>query len=77
RRKLPNAPRPYRVPGYPFVPVLFALVMGWILVNAFITSPIESAATLALILIGLPLYPLFHGRSTPSKTPPPAPEPSH
>ena len=76
RRKLPNAPRPYRVRGYPFVPILFVLVMCWIVINAFMTSPVESVATLVLILIGLPLYPLFHGKSTPSKSPPPAPEPS-
>jgi basic amino acid/polyamine antiporter, APA family len=63
RRKLPNAPRPYRVLGYPFVPIVFVLVMCWIVINAFMTSPVESGATLALILIGLPLYPLFHGKS--------------
>jgi hypothetical protein len=45
-------------------------------VNAFMTSPVESVATLVLILIGLPLYPLFHGKSRPAKSPPPAPEPS-
>jgi APA family basic amino acid/polyamine antiporter len=76
RRKLPNAPRPYRVRGYPFVPILFVLVMCWIVINAFMTSPVESVATLVLILIGLPLYPLFHGKSTPAKSPPPATEPS-
>jgi APA family basic amino acid/polyamine antiporter len=76
RRKLPDAPRPYRVRGYPFVPILFVLVMCWIVINAFMTSPVESVATLVLILIGLPLYPLFHGKSTPTKSPPPAPEPS-
>jgi APA family basic amino acid/polyamine antiporter len=75
RRKLPDAPRPYRVLGYPFVPIIFVLVMCWIVINAFITSPIESVATLVLILIGLPLYPLFHGKSNRSKTSP-APEPS-
>jgi basic amino acid/polyamine antiporter, APA family len=64
RRKLPDAPRPYRVRGYPYVPLVFVLVMGAIVVNAFITSPIESVATLVLILIGLPLYPLFHGRGS-------------
>jgi APA family basic amino acid/polyamine antiporter len=63
RRKLPDAPRPYRVWGYPFVPVAFALVMCWIVANAFITSPIESFATLVLILLGLPVYPLFHGKA--------------
>lgn len=62
RRKMPDAPRPYRVRGYPFVPLAFVLVMAWIVVNAFITSPKESVATLVLILIGLPLYPLFHKR---------------
>ncbi len=62
RRRLPNAPRPYRVWGYPFVPLVFALVMGWIVVNAFMTSPAESTATLLLILLGLPLYPLFRSR---------------
>lgn len=75
RRKLPNAPRPYRVLGYPFVPIVFVLVMCWIVVNAFITSPIESTATLALILVGLPLYPLFHGKSNRGKTASTAPEP--
>jgi len=75
RRKLPDAPRPYRVIGYPFVPIVFVLMMCWIVVNAFITSPVESAATLALILIGLPLYPLFHGKSSRSKASAP-PEPS-
>jgi basic amino acid/polyamine antiporter, APA family len=64
RRKLPDAPRPYRVRGYPYVPLVFVLVMAGIVVNAFITSPIESVATLVLILIGLPLYPLFHGKGS-------------
>ncbi len=50
--------------------------MCWIVINAFMTSPVESVATLVLILIGLPLYPLFHGKSTPAKSPPPATEPS-
>jgi hypothetical protein len=50
--------------------------MCWIVVNAFMTSPVESGATLVLILIGLPLYPLFHGKGTHAKSPPPAPEPS-
>jgi basic amino acid/polyamine antiporter, APA family len=62
RRKLPDAPRPYRVLGYPFVPLIFVLVMCWIVVNAFITSPVESVATLGLILLGVPVYPLFHGK---------------
>ena len=62
RRRLPLAPRPYRVPGYPLVPLLFALVMVWIVVSALASAPRESIATIVLILLGLPLYPLFRRR---------------
>ena len=62
RRKLPNEPRPFRVPGYPLVPLVFALVMVWIVASALITAPKESIATLVLIALGLPLYPLFRRR---------------
>lgn len=62
RRRLPLAPSPFRVPGYPLVPLLFALVMVWIVVSALLTVPKESIATLVLILLGLPLYPLFRRR---------------
>ncbi len=55
RRKLATAPRPYRLPGYP-------LVMVWIVVSALMRNPKESIATVLLILLGLPLYPLFRGR---------------
>jgi APA family basic amino acid/polyamine antiporter len=63
RRKLPDAPRPYRAWGYPFVPLAFVLVMAWIVVDALITRPAESAATIVLILLGLPAYPLFRRQS--------------
>jgi basic amino acid/polyamine antiporter, APA family len=62
RRRQPAAPRPYRVPLYPWVPLLFALSMAWIVVSAVVTTPVESIATVVLILLGLPLYPLFRGR---------------
>ena len=70
RRKLPSAPRPFRVPGYPVVPLLFALVMVWIVISALLTATAECVATLVLILIGLPLYPLFRRRRlTPTRAP--------
>jgi APA family basic amino acid/polyamine antiporter len=74
RHKRPGEPRPYRVPGYPLVPLLFALVMAWIVVSALRSAPRESIATLVLILLGLPLYPLFRQRRPlPPVTSTPAP----
>jgi basic amino acid/polyamine antiporter, APA family len=74
RRKLPLEPRPFRVPGYPLVPLLFALVMVWIVISALLTAPQESIATLVLIALGLPLYPLFRrGNRPPPATAPRAP----
>lgn len=59
RRRRPAAPRPFRVPGYPWVPLLVALVMAWIVLSELITAPRESLATVLLILLGLALYPRF------------------
>lgn len=76
RRRLPAAPRPYRVPLYPFVPLLFALVMVWVVTSALLSATREALATIVLILLGLPLYPLFRRRrlrTLPPVTPTPAP----
>jgi basic amino acid/polyamine antiporter, APA family len=75
RRKLPDAPRPFRVPAYPWVPLAFVAVMVWVLIGGFVTATRESLATLVLILLGLPLYPLFRRRAaraaglTPTRAP--------
>jgi basic amino acid/polyamine antiporter, APA family len=56
RRKLPAAPRRYRTPGYPVVPALFILVALWLVINTLSASPVESAAGLFLIALGLPFF---------------------
>jgi APA family basic amino acid/polyamine antiporter len=75
RHKLPDAPRAFRVPGYPLVPLAFVLVMVGIVISGLVTATRESLAALALILLGLPLYPLFRRRTgrTAGLTPTPAP----
>jgi APA family basic amino acid/polyamine antiporter len=62
RRKLPDAVRPYRTLGYPFVPFIFILVAAWLVINTILTTPVESAAGLALIALGLPVYFYFKRR---------------
>ncbi|MGA2177546.1 MAG: amino acid permease [Verrucomicrobiota bacterium] len=56
RKKLPDTPRPYKTLGYPLVPLLFVVVAVWLLCNTLRTSPVESAAGLGLIALGLPVY---------------------
>lgn len=60
RRKRPNLDRPYRVLGYPWVPVLFIFVAVALLYSTLLTSPRESGIGLVIILAGLPYY--FHGK---------------
>ena len=62
RRKLPAAPRRYRTPGYPVLPALFVLVATWLVLNALSSTPVESAAGLLLMALGLPFYFYFRAR---------------
>ncbi|SRR6266545_704178 len=59
RRKMPDAPRPYKTVGYPLVPLVFVLVSSWLVVNTFIEKRVESVTGIILILMGLPLYAWF------------------
>jgi APA family basic amino acid/polyamine antiporter len=56
RRLRPHLPRPYRVWGYPFVPLIFILASGAFVVNTLVERPRESVAGLALLALGLPVY---------------------
>lgn len=68
RKKMPNAHRPYKVWGYPFVPAIFVLITFFFLIVTLITdiqnynngtSPvINSVFGLVLAGLGIPLY--FH-----------------
>ncbi|HJP84405.1 MAG TPA: amino acid permease [Gemmatimonadaceae bacterium] len=59
RRKLPAAPRRYRAIGYPVVPAIFVVVAAWLVINSLYATPVESAAGLVLIAIGLPFFFFF------------------
>jgi basic amino acid/polyamine antiporter, APA family len=63
RRRRPDAPRPYRTLGYPLVPALFVLVAGWLVVNTALERPVESVTGIVLILVGLPVYAVFHAHA--------------
>lgn len=56
RKREPNAERPYRVLGYPLVPVVFLLASIGMIVNALITDPRGTGFTFGIILVGIPVY---------------------
>ena len=63
RRTMPAAERPYRVWGYPVVPILFLLVTVFLLVNTFMATPTRALAGIILIILGLPIYEYFRRRA--------------
>jgi APA family basic amino acid/polyamine antiporter len=62
RKKQPRAARPYRVWGYPVVPIIFGLAMFLIAVNSLLEKPVESLFGIGLIIIGLPVYLFWNKR---------------
>jgi APA family basic amino acid/polyamine antiporter len=62
RRAHPEAPRPYRVWGYPVVPTLFLVATAYLLVNTLVATPGRALAGLGLIAAGVPAYTYFTRR---------------
>ncbi len=56
RIKRPDAPRPYRTLGYPFVPVFYILVATIILIVLFVYRPSTTWPGLLIVLLGVPIY---------------------
>jgi len=56
RHKRPDVERPYRVFGYPWVPLLFILASVLLIGNTVVEKPIESLIGLGFIAIGVPAY---------------------
>ncbi len=56
RRRVPSEPRPFRALGYPWAPATFVVASALMLVNEVYRSPQTSAAGLAVIAAGVPMY---------------------
>jgi basic amino acid/polyamine antiporter, APA family len=56
RKKIPHANRTFRVPGYPYVPILFVIVATWFVVNTLFVHTADSLVGLLLLLVGIPFY---------------------
>ena len=66
RRRRPELKTPFRVFGYPYMPVLFLVLNLWILVYGFISRPHESLAGIGVTLLGLVIYFVAGKKNQPS-----------
>ena len=64
RRRRPDLPRPYKVPGYPVLPAVFIAGVVYLVVNALITDPLWTSVTFGIVLLGVPVY--YAGFSRPT-----------
>ena len=56
RRTLADAPRPFPVPAYPWVPLLFILAGAGIVLNIFFTDTRNALIGTAIFAVGVPVY---------------------
>lgn len=56
RRKEPNAERPYRAFGYPWIPALYIVITLLICVALLVYDTWNSGLSLLLVLLGIPVY---------------------
>jgi APA family basic amino acid/polyamine antiporter len=63
RRTMPDAPRPYKVPLYPFVPALFVAFCIVLVVVTIIQAPKNAGIGLVLMLSAIPFYWVWQNRT--------------
>jgi Amino acid transporters len=67
RKKYPNMERPYKVWGYPVLPIIATLTATFILVNTLFEDPRSSLIGLIVPLIGVPVYFIFKNKMSNEK----------
>ena len=63
RAKAPNLPRPYKAFGYPFIPAFYMISAAAIAVILLFAKPAYSVTGLIVVLLGIPVYFLWRGRT--------------
>jgi APA family basic amino acid/polyamine antiporter len=64
RRKMRDAPRPCRVPGYPWVPLFFVGTSLWFVAMTLISKPAQAWVGLGFLGLGVPVYYFWKRTST-------------
>jgi basic amino acid/polyamine antiporter, APA family len=59
RMRRPEATRPFRVPGYPVLPLAFIVANGWVLWNVLASGARPVLGAVAVVATGIPAYVAF------------------
>ncbi len=68
RKSQPDLVRPYRVTGYPLVPIGFIIGVVLLMVNSLVTDTLATSLVFATILAGIPVYYVLFARRGPDST---------
>src|SRR5712664_818501 len=67
RRKRPDADRPYKAPGYPFIPLLYIVAATAIMLVLLLYQTQTAGRGLVIVLVGVPVYLLWSRSSAAGK----------
>ena len=62
RRREPERPRPFRVPGFPIVPIIYVALSALLLASTVYEKPVISALGLGATALGGLVYAVFYRR---------------
>ncbi|MBI3262715.1 MAG: amino acid permease [Acidobacteria bacterium] len=62
RTRRPDLARPYRVVGYPVVPIVYILGVIYLIANALVTDTFWTLVVFGVVLAGIPVYYVAFGR---------------
>jgi APA family basic amino acid/polyamine antiporter len=66
RKRAPDAVRPYRVPAYPWTPIVFILAATALVANTIATQPVRAGIGLGIVFLGAPAYAFWRRTAKPA-----------
>ena len=62
RREQPDAYRPYKVPLYPFIPIVAMLGGSYVVISTIISQFPKAVVGFGIMLVGLPIYAYYENK---------------
>ena len=63
RRRMKDAVRPFKTPGYPLTPAIFIGIVIWFVINIMVNKPLHAEVGAGFLILGLPFYFYFRKKN--------------